>query len=53
MKLTKQAFEKLARAMAEACNGGTWDRHYTEAQKDVWRARASGVADQAPVGVDE
>lgn len=26
-------------AMAEACNGGTWETHYVEAQRDVWRKR--------------
>ena len=32
--------EKYAIIMAEGNNGGAWATHYTESQKDVWRARA-------------
>jgi hypothetical protein len=46
MKLTPEAFENLARAMAECCNGGSWNTHYTEDQKDVWRNRATLVAEK-------
>ena len=46
--------ERLAAALAECCNGGTWATHadehgntfsadYTERQKDLWRARAEKV----------
>jgi hypothetical protein len=46
MKLIEDAFERLARAMAEACNGGRWDNHYTEDQKNVWRKRATRIVDR-------
>jgi hypothetical protein len=26
--------------MAEGNNGGSWANHYTDSQKDVWRARS-------------
>jgi hypothetical protein len=32
--------EKYAIIMAEGNNGGTWATHYTDSQKDFWRARA-------------
>lgn len=35
--------ERLAIALAECCNGGSWAVDYTEAQKDVWRRRAEAV----------
>ena len=31
--------EKYAIIMAEGHNGGTWATHYTDSQKDLWRAR--------------
>lgn len=37
--LTPAAIETGARALAEAVNGGSWDRDYTSAQKNVWRRR--------------
>lgn len=39
VKLTPEAFENAAAALAIACNGGTWKTHYTEDQKQVWRRR--------------
>lgn len=41
MNLTPQYAERVARALAEACNGGSWQTHYTEQQRDVWRARVA------------
>lgn len=32
--------EKFAAALAEWCNGGSWNEHYVEAQKAIWRERA-------------
>jgi hypothetical protein len=32
--------EKYAIIMAEGNNGGSWANHYTDSQKDVWRARS-------------
>ena len=32
--------EKYAIIMAEGNNGGAWATHYTDSQKDLWRARA-------------
>lgn len=37
--LTPAAIETGARALAEALNGGSWDTHYTAAQKALWRRR--------------
>lgn len=31
--------DRMASRIAVALNGGAWDAHYTEAQKDVWRNR--------------
>lgn len=31
--------ERIASTLAVACNGGAWDTHYVEAQKDIWRMR--------------
>lgn len=31
--------EYEARAMAEAVNGGSWDKDYTDAQKTGWKAK--------------
>lgn len=33
-----QLVEKMASKMAVTFNGGAWDTHYTEAQKERWRA---------------
>lgn len=46
MTLTDNAFENLARSIAEAINGGSWDIHYTDDQKNVWRLRASLLANR-------
>jgi uncharacterized membrane protein len=37
--LTAEAFERAAKALAEAINGGEWERDYTPAQKTLWRDR--------------
>jgi hypothetical protein len=36
---TDEGVEQEARAMAEAINGGSWDRDYTDAQKAGWRLK--------------
>lgn len=35
--------ERAARRMAEGMNGGSWETHYTEAQKQVWRDRVAAI----------
>lgn len=37
------AIERCAMRMAVGNNGGTWDTHYTEKQKDFWRGQAVAV----------
>lgn len=37
--LTPAAIEVGAQALAEAVNGGSWDRDYTHSQKALWRRR--------------
>jgi hypothetical protein len=37
--LTIEARDRVAKAMAEAANGGAWADDYTEAQRDLWRVR--------------
>jgi len=32
--------EKYAIIMALGNNGGSWANHYTDSQKDLWRARS-------------
>jgi hypothetical protein len=39
IKLTDKALDRASRALALACNGGDWDTHYTNTQKDLWRKR--------------
>lgn len=39
MNLTSKYLERAASALAEACNGGAWNTHYTEQQRNVWRER--------------
>lgn len=39
MRLTNEAVEKGAKALAEALNGGAWETHYTAEQKELWRER--------------
>lgn len=38
-----EMIERVARFMAETYNGGKWETHYTEAQRDVHRGRAKGL----------
>jgi hypothetical protein len=46
--------EKYAIIMAEGNNGGTWATHYTDSQKDLWRARAEKlIEDVLKVALDE
>ncbi len=35
--------ERLAVALAECCNGGAWETHFTDAQRELWRQRARRV----------
>lgn len=37
--------EAIAKKIAIANNGGDWATHYTEEQKNVWRARAKEIID--------
>lgn len=36
---TPSGLEIAAAKLAEWCNGGRWDRDYTEEQKNLWRGR--------------
>jgi hypothetical protein len=46
--------EKYAIIMAEGNNGGAWATHYTDSQKDLWRARAEKlIEDVLKVALDE
>ena len=38
-----QYIEKAAAKMAIGMNGGQWDTHYTQAQKQVWRDRVKVI----------
>ncbi len=40
---TAPALERIAREFAEACNGGSWDTHYTEEQRALWRRRVEAA----------
>lgn len=42
-RMTPEAREEAAAALAQACNGGDWSTHYTEAQKDLWRRRVDAA----------
>ena len=35
--------ERAAEKMAIGMNGGHWDTHYTDAQKQVWRYRVKAI----------
>ena len=35
--------EEIAIIIAEGNNGGKWATHYTEEQKEMWRARARKI----------
>jgi hypothetical protein len=39
--LTAEAFESATKALAEAVNGGKWDRDYTPEQKTLWRDKTA------------
>lgn len=41
---TPEAVERAAKALAEALNGGAWNTHYTEEQKEIWRNRVRGLS---------
>jgi phage pi2 protein 07 len=43
--------EQVAKYIAAANNGGGWSTHYTEGQKDVWRARAKEVIEMVKEGL--
>lgn len=43
IKLTPEAFERAAAALAVACNGGEWETHYTADQKRLWRRRVQAA----------
>ena len=38
-----EMIERTARYMAETYNGGSWETHYTDQQKDVHRERAKAL----------
>ena len=38
-QMDRAMIEIHARAMAEALNGGSWDKDYTETQKVGWRVK--------------
>jgi len=38
--------ERIAAALAVACNGGRWLTHYTEGQRDVWRRRVLAILER-------
>jgi hypothetical protein len=42
--LTSEAWERVAKALAETVNGGSWEEHYTKEQRKLWRMRAFGIA---------
>lgn len=48
MKLTKEAFERVAATLAVACNGGSWQTDYTEEQRELWRRRLRRIAEAKP-----
>jgi len=35
--------ERLAERLAITFNGGAWSTHYTERQKELWRARVRRI----------
>lgn len=37
--MTAHHIDIMASRVAVAMNGGDWGTHYTEGQKDLWRAR--------------
>lgn len=37
--MTEHHIDMMAARVAVAMNGGAWATHYTEGQKDLWRAR--------------
>jgi len=39
MEITVETEGRAAKALAEAVNGGSWERDYTLAQKELWRSR--------------
>ncbi len=48
IRLTEDAVERGARALAEALNGGAWDTNYAPGQKTLWRARVIKALEHAP-----
>lgn len=43
--LTDAAAERAAKALAESCNGGRWEDHYTAAHKKLWIDRVRAAVD--------
>ncbi len=41
--------EKYAIIMALGNNGGAWATHYTDSQKDLWRARSEKLIEDIKV----
>ncbi len=35
--------ERFASELAEWCNGGMWNKDYTNTQKELWRGRAKVI----------
>lgn len=35
--------ERFASDLAEWCNGGSWNKDYTDTQKELWRSRAAAI----------
>ncbi len=35
--------ERFASDLAEWCNGGSWNKDYTVAQRELWRSRAAAI----------
>ena len=44
--LHEDTVERFAEQCALGNNGGSWAEHYTETQKEVWRAFVRGLADE-------
>lgn len=41
--MSEAHIDSMAAKVAVAMNGGSWESHYTEPQKDVWRARIRNI----------
>lgn len=46
--MSEAQIDRMAAKVAVAMNGGAWETHYTEAQKELWRSLVCRIVGATP-----